>query len=118
MAAKSGNRMLSDTEITRFLVEDRIRISGILESEEGKARPTLAAELALRSPMSKAAAIALLSKAAPESRHASAAEAFARALKAEAIGLTVLGAAPTGDAKEERLAEIKRNVGKGKRNAA
>jgi hypothetical protein len=115
MALKSAAKA---TSVESLLAAERLRVSAILESDEGKARPLLAAELALRSPMSSDAAIALLSKAAPESRHASAAESFVRALQAEAIGLTVLGAEPVADAKEKRLREIKANVGKGRNNAA
>ncbi|MGA2494257.1 MAG: hypothetical protein ABSF67_15145 [Roseiarcus sp.] len=109
---------VSPRNLEQLLAAERMRVSAILESEEGRKRPALAMELALRSPMSVDAATALLSKAAVESRNASAAEAFARALSAEAIGVTSLGADTIGgDVKEKRIAEIKRNVGKkGQRN--
>lgn len=105
------------TSVENLLAAERLRVSAILESMEGKARPTLAAALALRSGMSTDEALAILKTAAPE-RHASAAESFAHALQAEAIGLTVLGAGPTGDPKEARLREIRANVGKGRNHAA
>jgi hypothetical protein len=104
-------------QIEQLLAAERMRISAIIESEAGKLRPMLALELALRSPMSVDAATALLAKAAPEARHASAADSFQAALKGEAIGLTSLGAEVATDKREARLKEIKRNVGKGKRDA-
>lgn len=103
--------------VENLLAAERLRVAAIVESDEGRKRPALAIELALRSPMSADAAVALLSKAAVESRRGSGAEAFARALSAEAIGLTTLGAEPAQDAKETRLREIRRNVGKGRKNA-
>jgi len=115
MALKPAAKAASFENI---LAAERLRVSAILESEAGKLRPTLAAELALRSPMSSEAAIAILSKAAPESRQASAAASFARELKKEEIGLSVLGVGPTGDAKETRIREIRANVGKGRNHVA
>jgi len=68
--------------------------------------------------MSVDAATALLSKAAIESRGGTAAESFARALQAEAIGVTAVGAAVALDKRSARVAEIRRNVGrKGAANA-
>jgi hypothetical protein len=102
--------------VENLLAAERLRIAAIVESDEGRKRPALAMELALRSPMSADAAIALLSKAAVESRKGSGADAFARALAAEAIGVTTLGAEPVQDAKAKRIREIQRNVGRGRNN--
>ena len=110
---------ITPRNLEQILMAERLRIDSIVNSAEGKKRPALAMELALRSSLSVDGANALLSKAAVESRNASAAAAFARALSMEAIGVTSLNAdGPIGDAKEKRIAEIKRNVGKkGARNA-
>ena len=100
-------------QIEQLLAAERVRVDGIVNSTEGKARPTLAMHLALKSPMSVDEAIAMLSVAAPETRNTtSAAESFARALSAETIGVTTLGAEVATDKREARLKEIRRNVGK------
>ena len=109
---------ITPRNLEQLLAAERMRISAIIEGEEGRKRPMLALELALRSPVSVDAANALLAKAAVESRAGTAAESFARALQAEAIGVTSLNAdGPIDDPKAKRLREIKRNVGKkGQRN--
>lgn len=91
------------------MLAERMRISSILESPEGKARPDLAAALALRHNMDAASALELL-RVAPEEK-ASAASSFLRALGGEAIGLSSLGSEVTLDKKAARIAEIKKNVG-------
>jgi hypothetical protein len=94
--------------VQSILLTERVRISKILESPEGRARPKLATELALRSPMDATAAIQLLQAAPTESNTAEA--SFLKALAGETIGLSAVGAEVITDKKEKRLAEIRQNV--------
>ena len=103
-------RQTVDDIVAATMLSERLRIAAIIESPEGKARPALAAALALRNAMDAPSAIDLL-KVAPEEK-ASAATSFLRALAGEAIGLSSLGAEVITDKKAARLAEIKTNIGK------
>ena len=94
------------TTVASILDEERARVATILESKEGLARPKLARELALRSPMGAEAALALLGKAPAEDSY------FMAAMAAEAvnIGTAVSTSGPfaSGTAKrEKRLEELK-----------
>ena len=105
------------TTVASILDEERARVATILESKEGLARPKLARELALRSPMSADAAVALLGKAPAEDGY------FMAAMAAEAvnIGTAVSTSGPfnaAGTKREKRREELKAaghaySVGKG-----
>jgi|GEM_PF-3367340 len=102
--------------VNATLVAERLRISSIIESSEGKRNPELAAELALRSNMDAEAARAILAKAPSDNP-------FMQAMQSESINVGPAPLDPTG--KAARLAEIKvsmkafnesRGYGKANRN--
>ena len=94
--------------IQTVLLNERLRISSILEAPEAVGREKLAAELALRSSMSSEAALSLL-KSSPKAS-TTAAQSFLAALQGEAIGMAPVAAEVITDPKAKRLAEIKANT--------
>ncbi len=96
---------------SEILINERLRVSSILESPEGLARPKAALQLALRTTMDSEAAIDML-KTIPVSNP------YIAAMDLEgAVNVNAMGANPSvaGDKKSARIAEIKRNVPSGKR---
>lgn len=94
----------SNSQLGEALLEDRLRIATILESPEGLRNPAVARELALRSPSTASAAIALL-------RNCPAENPYLAAMNREgAVGIAADPSGPGGDAKAARIAEIKRNT--------
>jgi hypothetical protein len=95
------------------LINERLRISSILESPEGIARPKAAMQLALRSTMDSQSAIDLL-KSFPV------ANPYIAAMDLEgAINVNSLGANPAAsdDKKARRIAEINANIAPAKKKA-
>ncbi|MEH2476197.1 hypothetical protein V1281_002633 [Nitrobacteraceae bacterium AZCC 2161] len=92
---------------SEILLSERLRVSSILESPEGIARPKAALELALRTSLESQSAIDLL-KSFPIDNP------YLRALDLEGpVNLSSLGAAPGGisdDKKAKRLAELATNL--------
>lgn len=91
--------------VAAALVADRARCRTILESDAGKARPSMAVKLALYSEMDATSALELLATASPEKPY------FESAMDREggtgvAAGGSFSAAASRGDPKAERLAEI------------
>ena len=84
-----------------ILASERLRISAILESPEGKRNPTLAHELALRSAMDAAAAVAILASAPAQNPYLEAMNEHGP------IGLTsAASGASSLDPKQARMAEM------------
>lgn len=93
-------------DVNAAILSERLRISAIMESPEGKRNPEMAAELALRTPMSADVARGILAKSAP-------ANPYLAALDREGV-VNISGAAADlspPDPKAARLAEIKASVG-------
>jgi len=102
LAAVSG-------EINAAVLSERLRVSAILESAEGKRNPAMAQELALRSSLDIDTARAILGKAPAENPFTAAMSL----LGPINLGDGGIGAAPatfTNDSKAARLKEIEVNV--------
>lgn len=89
-----------------ILMNERMRVSSILESSEGLARPKAALQLALRSTMDAQSAIDMLKTIPVDNPYIAAMD------REGAVNVNALGANPsiTGDQKAKRLAEIKANL--------
>jgi hypothetical protein len=91
------------------VLSERLRVSAILESAEGRRNPAMAQELALRSSLDVETARSILGKA-PAANPFTEAMALLGPIN---LGDGGIGAAPatfTNDSKAARLAEIKANV--------
>jgi hypothetical protein len=91
---------------------ERKRIQDIVQSKAGLARPAAAQELAFGSGMSVQAAISLLEKLPAEKAASSIETAMAEVggLGIRSSHMGGAGYASTGDAKADRLAELRRNL--------
>jgi hypothetical protein len=89
------------------LINERLRISSILESPEGLARPAAARQLALRSTMDVQSSIEML-QTIPVMNPYIAAMALEGAVNINSVGGSTVG---RDDPKTKRLAEINVNLG-------
>jgi hypothetical protein len=102
MALKKLAAVSGDTNAA--VLAERLRVSAILESAEGRKNPELATELALRTALDVESARAILARAP-------AANPYLAAMDREGpIGLSVATADFTNDPKAERLKEIAGSV--------
>lgn len=103
MAIKKPAAVSGDTNAA--VLSERMRVSAILESPEGKMNPELAAELALRTALDVDSAKAILGRAP-------AANPYLAAMDREGpIGLSAATADFSNDPKAARLKEIEQSVG-------
>lgn len=104
----NGNPNAPKTE-GQIRAEERARIAQILESPEAASRPAVARKIGLYTNLSAQAVIEMLADLPAEEKPRADASAFIMAMREEgSTGISsALGTAPTGDAKEQRLAEIK-----------
>jgi hypothetical protein len=96
------------------LMNERLRVSTILESPEGLARPASAMQLALRSSLSAIEAVDLL-RTMPVSNPYTAAMGLEGPVNLSSIGGATVGI--SGDRKAKRIAEIQANLGGLKKKA-
>jgi hypothetical protein len=89
-----------------ILMDERMRVSSILESPEGLARPKAALQLALRSTMDAQSAIDMLKTIPVDNPYIAAMDLEG------AVNVNAMGANPfvTGDKKAKRLAELSANL--------
>lgn len=91
---------------SQVLINERLRVSSILESSEGLARPKAAMQLALRSAMDARSAIDMLKVLPVDNPYIAAMD------REGPVNVNALGANPsvTGDAKAKRRAELAANL--------
>ena len=89
------------------LALDRLRVSAILESPEGIARPRLAQQLALRSNMDATSAIDVLRSTPVDNPYVAAMDALG---PVNVESFSNGPATSTDEKKKKRIAEIKRNI--------
>jgi hypothetical protein len=91
---------------SEVLINERLRVSSILESPEGIARPRAAMQLALRSTMDPQSAIDMLRTIPVDNPYIAAME------REGAVNVNAMGANPSinGDLKAKRLAELRVNI--------
>lgn len=102
MAMKKLAAVSGDTNSA--VLSERMRVSAILESPEGKRNPTMATELALRTPLDAEQARAILAQAPAANPY------LAAMAKEGPLGIEAETVNMTEDAKSARLKEISAGV--------
>ena len=89
-----------------MLINERLRVSSILESPEGLSRPKAARQIALRSTMDTESAIDMLRTIPIDNPYIAAMD------REGPVNVNAMGANPsiTGDRKSKRIAEIRANI--------
>jgi len=106
MSNENANKPKTEGQVR---AEERARLAAILESPVAEARPAVARKFALFTNLPAASVLEMLADLPAEEKPRADASAFLAAMEREgSTGVSsALGTAPTGDAKSQRLAEIK-----------